>query len=68
MSRQLDKSCFITLYQSTVSRENFIKAANLRNALKCACDMHSYDNHILTTNLSSYPAGYQLLNRPYLNL
>ena len=28
-----------------ISRENFIKAANLSNALKCACDMHSYNNH-----------------------
>ena len=51
-----------------ISRENFIKAANLRSALKCACDMHSYDIHIITTNFSSYPAGYQLLKRPYLNL
>ena len=68
MSRQLDKSCFITLYQSTVSRENFIKASIICSALKCACDMHSYDIHIITTNFSSYPAGYQLLKRPYLNL
>lgn len=51
-----------------LSRENFIKAAIIRNALKCAYHMHSYDNHILTTNFSSYPAGYQLLKRPYLNL
>ena len=51
-----------------ISRENFIKAANLRSALKCACDMHSYDIHIITVNFSSYPAGYQLLKRPYLNL
>ena len=51
-----------------ISRENFIKAAIIRNALKCACDMHSYDIHTLTANFSSYPAGYQLLKRPYLNL
>ena len=51
-----------------ISRENFIKAAIIRNALKCACDMHSYDIHIITTNFSSYPASYQLLKRPYLNL
>ena len=51
-----------------ISRENFIKAAIIRSALKCACDMHSYNNHTLTTNFSSYPAGYQLLKRPYLNL
>ena len=51
-----------------ISRENFIKAANLRNVLKCACDMHSYDIHIITTKFSTYPASYQLLKRPYLNL
>ena len=51
-----------------ISRENFIKASIIRSALKCACDMHSYDNYTLTTNFSSYPAGYQLLKRPYLNL
>ena len=50
-----------------ISRENVIKASIIRSALKCACDMHSYNNHTLTTIFSSYPAGYQLLNRPYLN-
>ena len=51
-----------------LSRENIIKAIIIRSALKCACDMHSYDIHIITTNFSSYPASYQLLKRPYLNL
>ena len=51
-----------------ISRENIIKAIIIRSALKCAYHMHSYDIHTLTTNFSSYPAGYQLLKRPYLNL
>ena len=50
-----------------ISRENVIKASIIRSALKCACDMHSYNNHTLTTIFSSYQAGYQLLIRPYLN-